>query len=207
MTRVCIVGNSHVAALRNGSARIAAQFPDIEATFFGVPGRWLRSVKLVRGQNGTPGSLAPADPEHSAFFRKMSGGQDRINVADYDCFILVGLELSIFRWLSFYYQMRHEPFSFEVGHLKSLMQTLLRIVVDASLRAPLAVPFSKDCKRWVRHPSACVRSQCLSALSSMNKNRGRFCFSMRMSTLWKARFAKTYCAAFLRLRVCSGNRT
>ena len=115
MTRVCIVGNSHVAALRNGSARIAAEFPDIEATFFGVPGRWLRSVKLVRGHNGTPSSLAPADPEHRAFFRKMSGGQDRINVADYDCFILVGLELSIFHWLSFYYQMRHEPFSFEVG--------------------------------------------------------------------------------------------
>jgi hypothetical protein len=109
MTRICIVGNSHVAALKLGWDKIAGDHPGIQVTFFGVPGRWLRALDLGEG------TVTPKTAKHKRHFERLSGGMDTITVADYDLFVVVGLELSIFRWVNFYKDNRQLPFNLELG--------------------------------------------------------------------------------------------
>lgn len=109
MTRICIVGNSHVAALKLGWDKIAADHPDQQITFFGVPGRWLRQLELGEG------TVTPKAGKHKRSFERLSGGMDTIKVSDFDLFVVVGLELSVFRWVNFYKQNRQHPFNLDLG--------------------------------------------------------------------------------------------
>jgi hypothetical protein len=85
MTRVCIIGDSHAAALKKGWRQISDSFPSVELTFFAsaqdkMPNLDVRDLMLV-----------PATPElHSAFLR--SSGRDAIE-ANFDAYILCGLGL------------------------------------------------------------------------------------------------------------------
>lgn len=98
--RLCVIGNSHLAAIKLGwDAAQEAQLPlttNIAPVFFGAPRDGMRHVRLQEG------CLIPLRKDITDNFRQLSGGQDRIPLADFDAFLLVGLNVSIKRIMRFY---------------------------------------------------------------------------------------------------------
>lgn len=98
--RLCVIGNSHIAALKLGwdavLAEGGAERAGITPTFFGAPRDGIRHVKLEDD------CLVARRKEIADYFRLISGGQDRVRLDDYDAFLLVGLNVSSKRILRFY---------------------------------------------------------------------------------------------------------
>ncbi|ADE85332.1 hypothetical protein [Rhodobacter capsulatus] len=98
--RLCVIGNSHIAALKLGWDRLIADnvpgWEAVEPVFFGAPSDGMRHVAL----QGT--ALVPTRPKIASHFRQLSGGYDRIELSRFDAFVLVGLNVSSKRILRFY---------------------------------------------------------------------------------------------------------
>jgi hypothetical protein len=92
--RLCIIGNSHLAALKLGWDALAEK-PDLQPTFFGAPSDGMRHLRAEGGR------LIPKRRDIAEHFARMSGRED-IRLDDYDAFLLVGLNVSIKRILRFY---------------------------------------------------------------------------------------------------------
>lgn len=82
--RLCVIGNSHVSALKLAWNKLGAEYPDIEITFFASPGKSVRRVKAV----GT--RIVPTSKETRNSFGLTSGGQNTINIKRYDAFLCYG---------------------------------------------------------------------------------------------------------------------
>ena len=97
MTKVCVIGNSHIAALKLGWDLLVAQgqAPDLAPTFFGAPSDGVRHIRAEGG------ALVPKRDDIAGHFTTMAG-KDRIILDDYDLFFLVGLNISVKRILRFY---------------------------------------------------------------------------------------------------------
>lgn len=95
--RICVIGNSHIAALKLGwdALQASGQAPDLRPTFFGAPSDGVRHVRV---ENGV---LSPKRKDIAEHFRTM-GGTDRIRLDDFDAFFLIGLNVSVKRILRFY---------------------------------------------------------------------------------------------------------
>lgn len=100
MIRLCVIGNSHMAAYKLGwDALSAAEDPAgkaISPTFFGAPRDGIRHMKQESGR------IVPTRKDIADGFERMSKGQREIRLAEYDAFLLVGLNVSIKRILRFY---------------------------------------------------------------------------------------------------------
>lgn len=83
MTRICIVGNSHVAALKRGWREMAAARPDVVVDMFGAYGSHLADVFIANGE------LRAGSPEGTASL-VATGGQEFAVLADYDAIVVVG---------------------------------------------------------------------------------------------------------------------
>lgn len=78
--RLCVLGNSHVAALKLG-------YRGNDAIFFASPSRTLRTLQPQAGE------LISTDPDVRRRLAKSSGGTESIRVADFDAFLVVGCVL------------------------------------------------------------------------------------------------------------------
>ncbi len=82
---VCLIGNSHVAAIKEAWTNRAPQVaPGFSLTFFSAQTRLMRQIE-VEGR-----VLAPQSDDLSRKLAFTSGGPDRIAVDDYDAFVLLG---------------------------------------------------------------------------------------------------------------------
>lgn len=94
MTTVCLIGNSHVGALKLGWPEIEAQFPGFTLDFYASAGQ---SMQLeVRD-----GKLVPPTPEIRKRLAATSGKDGDIE-AGYDAYVVCGLTLSSMRALHAY---------------------------------------------------------------------------------------------------------
>ena len=85
MTRVAIIGTSHVAALKMGWDRIAEQWPGIDVTFFAAPGKAARTQKL----KGRVYGYHRAKPAPDEIIFGYDGGRT-IDLAAFDHVLRVG---------------------------------------------------------------------------------------------------------------------
>lgn len=83
MKRVCVVGSSHIAALKSGIDALLSP-PPFAADFFGVPGA---AIRLTRIEDGW---LVPTKPRVARSFRLVSGVGERIELGAYDAFVVCG---------------------------------------------------------------------------------------------------------------------
>lgn len=84
--QVCVMGNSHVAALKGGwEEGVERPRDDIAPTFFGALSDGMATLDVVDGE------VIPRDEKAAAFFRKISGTGGGVNVADFDAFVLAGM--------------------------------------------------------------------------------------------------------------------
>ena len=88
--RLCILGNSHAACLKDAWDEINADHPEIKTTFFAARGNRLSGLE----PDGR--ALSPAGPDAEAlaeYLRFISEGADRVAVEAYDLFLVYGLNL------------------------------------------------------------------------------------------------------------------
>ncbi len=88
--RVCIIGNSHVAALKLGWDALAPDHPDVEIVFFAQRGNHMSDLR-VDGD-----VLIPTTPTLASGMTFTSGGREVIDPADYDRIIVYGLDASAY---------------------------------------------------------------------------------------------------------------
>lgn len=84
--KICFMGDSHVAALKLAYEQLRTSMDVPELVFFAARLRGYRHVRL----DGA--SIVPVHPKVLADFELTSGGQKRIELSDYDGYVLCGLD-------------------------------------------------------------------------------------------------------------------
>lgn len=118
MKSLCVIGNSHIASLKQGWDRIARDYQDIELVFFGSPANSLYAME-VRG-----GSLVPGNKNLEEAFAFTSGGKREIVTAEYSAFLCYGMGLQL-------------P-AVEPGYSSAVWQAILRDSTTSSLNLTVA---------------------------------------------------------------------
>ena len=103
--RICVLGNSHLAAAKHGWDQISARYPGLTLTFFGAPRNIMKDLVLEGTQ------LVPKTEKLLAKIQRSSGGLEAVEIRDYDAFILYGLQFGARRLIQLY--RTHRPISFE----------------------------------------------------------------------------------------------
>ena len=85
-TRICIIGNSHLAAFKQGWEYVRNEFPSVEVVFFGALSPELSTLEVCDG------ALIGSEGARSAF-RTTSGGPDAIR-DEYDCYVVCGARIA-----------------------------------------------------------------------------------------------------------------
>ena len=91
MIRVCIIGDSHLSALKLAWDKISDQFTDIQIKFFGSVSNSLNELRIEQG------ALTPQSDRVRKNLAITSGGSTKIILDDYDIFVLHGLGFNINR--------------------------------------------------------------------------------------------------------------
>lgn len=89
MTRICMLGNSHIASLKNAWTKIGSTHPDYELVFFASRQEGLSALRLEGN------TLIPSSEETARDIRFTSGGRSTIELDEYDAFVTYGLLLSL----------------------------------------------------------------------------------------------------------------
>jgi len=87
--RLCVIGNSHVAAFATGWKTLAAHYPDVTVTFYASHGTRIDQLEPVRG------ALRANSRRVRETMKWVSGGGSAIVGADHDEFWLVGCRCSV----------------------------------------------------------------------------------------------------------------
>lgn len=85
--KICAIGNSQLAAIKSGWDKVSADYPGVTVTFFAGLTKLWQYTKI------RDGAITTRAPELSKMLKLSSGGIDHI-AADYDRYLIVGMELS-----------------------------------------------------------------------------------------------------------------
>lgn len=90
MTKLLIIGSSHLGAIKMGWDEIATEFPDLQPDFFGAP-----AEDFWKFEVNDAGDFGALDPKKfsPARLKKVTDlqGRDRVDLTAYDTVLLVGL--------------------------------------------------------------------------------------------------------------------
>ena len=86
MTRVLIIGSSHVGAYKNAPEQFAAIYPQVELGFFGVRGPLFLTGKMDKNGVFTP----PLRDDKDRDFVAATNGGHAVDASGYDHILLVG---------------------------------------------------------------------------------------------------------------------
>jgi hypothetical protein len=87
MTRACFIGNSHLGSVRLAWPLVRDDFPGLDVTFFGAPGKSLGELQIRDGVVGTASKRA------AQLLQRISG-RGEFRIADFDYFALFGIGFS-----------------------------------------------------------------------------------------------------------------
>lgn len=141
--KLCLIGNSHLAAFRMGWNGLAAEAAGVEATFFGARGGELAHLRNRNGVLTSPEGMVRDQ------LRFTSGGEEAIHLDRYDAFVLVGIGLGLAAMLRVAAQHR------TVGTVgKARFQHLVSdAVFDIGARAIVEESISQRIAGWIREVS------------------------------------------------------
>jgi hypothetical protein len=84
LANLCIIGDSHVGALKKAWSIVTAEYPNIKITFFAQRGFGLNSLVAENGKLHSPIEVVAAALEF------VSGGKRHIDPDEYDVFLIYG---------------------------------------------------------------------------------------------------------------------
>lgn len=120
--KIAVIGNSHIASLKRGY-EILSRRSAHELSFFGARGLALKDMEVVDR------SLIPTSNIAQKSISFTSGGLDRINVDNFDAFLLYGLEAKalIVAGDRFYSQAVMHRSAYDVSQKKLCYEILLKL--------------------------------------------------------------------------------
>jgi hypothetical protein len=130
LIRVCLIGNSHFAAIKKGWDLVPELADKMQLTFFGSPGSMLRTLKVGDG------CLYDPSEKVSRYLSVTSGGLRTIEARSYDVFLLVSLELSFAIATDMYSQ--HRLVEHQARGLNLISQGALENGLLGAMRSTLA---------------------------------------------------------------------
>ena len=125
--RICLMGDSQLAALKKGWLSVAQHFPKIEITFFaGQNDNW-SSIQIVDGK------LVPGSEQLRESFRRSSRHLEEID-ASFDAYVLCGFKLAISWPLRLWTYHEHTDWSAYQTAVSNYVRNTLFAQVLAKLR-------------------------------------------------------------------------
>lgn len=95
MSRICIIGNSHLAALLQAHREGLYKSEHHEFDFWGVPGEKFKSMRYKDG------ALSLEDPAATRFAKSAWGeGKERLKISDYDQLVFCGGSITLYRLMN-----------------------------------------------------------------------------------------------------------
>jgi hypothetical protein len=123
--RGCVLGNSHIAALRIGWDQIGGDFPDVKLDFYGSPRERLRHTTVENGK-------LVATAENVADDLAKTGGSDKIDLSLYDFFCIVGCGANSRIVLRM--QAHHVTYGYKLADEMYISEAYLRDCYETHLR-------------------------------------------------------------------------
>jgi hypothetical protein len=105
VTRICFVGNSHLAAIKLGWDRAAAANPGFSAGFFGMPGAGQSNIQV----HGTDIRFMANETKGEVF--STTGEKECVDLRTYDALVICGLGLSVAALVRMHRNMRADCMS------------------------------------------------------------------------------------------------
>ena len=90
--RLAVIGNSHVACLKQGWDRVAEEFASIRITFFAARASGLLGLGYENGR------LVPRNKAVGAALSATSGGKEEINLGEFDALLIYGAGFDAAIW-------------------------------------------------------------------------------------------------------------
>lgn len=123
--RGCVIGNSHVAALKLGWQAVKADYPEIEIDFFAGPRQRLSKTFVRKGVLTTRDEIVAEN-------LRLTGGSDRIDLRSYDFFCVSGGGAS--SRILLLMQADHMPYGGSNSGEMYISEAYLRACYEARLR-------------------------------------------------------------------------
>ncbi|PTQ71947.1 hypothetical protein [Celeribacter persicus] len=127
MRRLCVLGNSHMAAFATAAEDYAARWPEFRLDMFGAHGDVLSRFEVRDGWFQSDDAEARARIEHLV-------GRDSFALSDYDGFIVTGLQVSVFTFVRMFRELSSVDMPSVEGAL-SAMEDGRPLASKAMLRA------------------------------------------------------------------------
>jgi hypothetical protein len=131
--RICVIGNSHLAALKKGMELASAKTLSSEFTFYGAPGKTLNSFGVKDGY------LVTDDPAALKAIRITNGKDSVLRLSDFDYFAIVGLRFSILLITSVYAAHRTCQHAYKAGAQYLVSDSCFNEAAFGALHGCLAV--------------------------------------------------------------------
>jgi hypothetical protein len=139
VTRVCVIGNSHLNAVKLGWELLRPT--GFQPTFFGSHANALRELR-VEGV-----FLVPASEDVAKWLSITSGGKTRIDLTEFDRVLLVGLGSALFPFLKLYSTHRLAEHAGPEWEFGLVTEACLQRTVHDRLSAGLAFSTARKIRR------------------------------------------------------------
>lgn len=151
MRRICVLGNSHAAAIALGWKEVRDRYAGTSLTFFALPRDRLGGLKVEGG------ALVPDTAELASQLGKMTGGDTRVNAESFDAFWLCGLGFGIRPSYAVFQNFWAE---FEQSDVKRapISNACLAATIAGALRRTLASKLATKLKRISDHSISIIPS-------------------------------------------------
>lgn len=140
--RVCVIGNSHIAALRSGLDLMPELGTEFIVDFFAAQSDLMREMEL----QGT--RLTPTSELTKNRMSVISGGKTQIETSDYTDFLIVGLGFNFLQAINTL--RKYQLYGFQDGvekNLPYLSRACLTALIEFSLRESTAMYFARLLRR------------------------------------------------------------
>jgi hypothetical protein len=148
MTRICVIGNSHLAALKLGWDAIKPEFSGIDLTFFGSAGAHIRELTVADGL------LITTDRVLLRSMQDLSGGLSQIDPGCYDRFLVCGMEFSVSQVMRVAAKFRPESHARDNRH--PISDECFRLSVIGCLRESLMIQTVEKLRQITDKPIAAL---------------------------------------------------
>lgn len=122
MSRLCIIGNSHITAVKDGWPKASPITSEFSPTYFAAPGNWMAEMEVHDGK------LTLTSERGRRLMALSSGGATEIDPTAFDAFLLVGMFVRLRRAVKVY-QTHRMPAHADKSH---------RVISRATLGAAVA---------------------------------------------------------------------
>lgn len=158
MKRLCVIGTSHIGALKTGWDSIKTEQSDWDIVFFGAPDYGVK--ERLRHVKRSGSKLAPMEKYTREYFEITSGGQSEIDLDAYDCFLIQGAGISVSLIMrSIYLQFRSERHAMPGGNIL-VSDACFSDAVKGLFLSSVAVRLADDISAAVEKPVYLVPGPC-----------------------------------------------